>query len=355
MDLGGVDDVGRRLIERVCASFLEEDDWPAFQSLEMEFLDERLGFVLRDLPPDLLVVSDRQGRRMVVPATVSVFAACSGTDGEVDRFLEVVRIFAKAARHLPDTDELQVTIKSLRESLGLSDREACRVARALEAWGGVLSTGGTRGADPEKWTFSVSPDALYFGEVADPSDFEAVCTEVRDIRMAEAEPYLRNRASIPGDFSDVALPRLVMNVAQLGTVHFHDAVNASAGSLLASGHPAEAVRAAAQRLEHYLQDAAQAFDETGQALVGRALGGESPAIAVNRLRDRTDRAEQEGILHLTKGVMAALRNPYSHGPARTLSQEEALEQLALISFLFRRLEVASAGAMGDEGADEQED
>lgn len=54
----------------------------------------------------------------------------------------------------------------------------------------------------------------------------------------------------------------------------------------------------------------------------------------------TERNEQEGIMHLSRGIMGAIRNLQAHEPALDwpITKEDALDLLSFLSFLFRKLD-----------------
>jgi uncharacterized protein (TIGR02391 family) len=68
----------------------------------------------------------------------------------------------------------------------------------------------------------------------------------------------------------------------------------------------------------------------------------SPILRFNSLSNQTERNEQNGLKLIAEGTVGALRNPKGHLPssAISLTAEEALEQLAMISYLMRRLDNA---------------
>jgi uncharacterized protein (TIGR02391 family) len=57
------------------------------------------------------------------------------------------------------------------------------------------------------------------------------------------------------------------------------------------------------------------LDGDGVALVGKAFGGETPLLKVNRLRTESEQNEQRGIETILRGVFQGVRNPRAH--ART--------------------------------------
>ncbi len=57
------------------------------------------------------------------------------------------------------------------------------------------------------------------------------------------------------------------------------------------------------------------LDGDGEALAGKALtfsDDKSPLIRINKLQTVTERDEQRGLMHVTMGLYALVRNPRSH-------------------------------------------
>ncbi|MGX1810895.1 TIGR02391 family protein [Nocardia sp. NPDC055321] len=67
-----------------------------------------------------------------------------------------------------------------------------------------------------------------------------------------------------------------------------------------------------------------------------------PVIAVNSGRTASERDEQVGFATLLKGLNSMYRNPTAHDPraTRTVSDDELLELLTMISMIHRRLDLA---------------
>lgn len=81
-------------------------------------------------------------------------------------------------------------------------------------------------------------------------------------------------------------------------------------------------------------------DRDGADLMRFVFSRNNPVLAFNALADETDRSEQEGLMHLFEGgVMLALRNPRAHALLDD-SPEMALEYIAFISMLAKRLDQA---------------
>lgn len=83
----------------------------------------------------------------------------------------------------------------------------------------------------------------------------------------------------------------------------------------------------------------------GAALVDAALAlGKSgtPMLAINTLQTQTEKDEQSGLANLIKGLGGLYRNPTAHDPrlSRSVTDEELLEVLTMVSMVHRRLNEA---------------
>ncbi len=101
-----------------------------------------------------------------------------------------------------------------------------------------------------------------------------------------------------------------------------------------SGYYQEAIRQAAQAYEHEIQTLCLDADRSGRELMGLSFGGKDPVVPLGDLSTQLGRSQQEGMMHLSIGVMLAIRNKYSHGPKRDVDEETAREELCTISLLF---------------------
>jgi uncharacterized protein (TIGR02391 family) len=82
----------------------------------------------------------------------------------------------------------------------------------------------------------------------------------------------------------------------------------------------------------------------GNDLVNQAftLKQNMPPLAFNALRTESERSAHVGYAHFARGVVAAFRNPGAHDPKVEfpLGEEDALDMLATISMVHRRLDEA---------------
>ena len=84
------------------------------------------------------------------------------------------------------------------------------------------------------------------------------------------------------------------------------------------------------------------IEDDGASLMSKAFSLSGP-LKLNTQRTDTERNEQEGIMHLSRGIMSAIRNPQAHEPALNwpITLEDALDLLSFLSFLFRKLDKAT--------------
>ena len=142
------------------------------------------------------------------------------------------------------------------------------------------------------------------------------------------------------DPSRVAPPPLDL-AALIDRIPLHDALRDDCVRMFKDGHLNEAVRKGLERFEKKIQDLTGEI-AIGKDLMGKAFNRNNPLIAINDGTTGNDGSEQEGFMHLTMGAMAGMRNLYSHGDVDTMQAIDALERLAFISLLFKRVDAAPA-------------
>lgn len=121
---------------------------------------------------------------------------------------------------------------------------------------------------------------------------------------------------------------------------FHEVVWSAAAKLWEDGHHSAAIQRAATFLNAHVQSLVSRTDVADQALMAQAFSTAGPEPGKPRLRwpgddqDLTVRAMRSGLLSLSQGVYAAIRNPATHG-IDDIPRQIALEQLATLSVLAR--------------------
>lgn len=124
------------------------------------------------------------------------------------------------------------------------------------------------------------------------------------------------------------------------TIRFHSRVRAVSAKLFKDGHYRQAILAACIALNEAVQQRSGRPDLDGVALMNKVFSPEHPILKFDGHPD-----EQQGFLRLYSGMVFAIRNPRSHqvGETEDLDANEALEGLALVSFLFRALDTTIKG------------
>src|SRR5262245_47467588 len=94
---------------------------------------------------------------------------------------------------------------------------------------------------------------------------------------------------------------------------------------------AEAIKDGIYFLSDLLRNKAD-VDGDGAALVGQALGGNTPKLKLNKLQTESDWNIQKGTEQILRGIYLAIRNPRFHEKV-TDSQDDADAILLFISYL----------------------
>lgn len=123
----------------------------------------------------------------------------------------------------------------------------------------------------------------------------------------------------------------------------HPWVWLAAGNLWRDGHYGSALQAAATSIDSQLQDKLGRRDISGKGLMNEAFSSQPPEIGKPRLRvpqmgnDESTRNAQDGLRDLAQSCVALIRNIRSHS-IDSLSESEAIEQLATLSLLARMID-----------------
>lgn len=100
----------------------------------------------------------------------------------------------------------------------------------------------------------------------------------------------------------------------------------------------EAIKGIAERIRSL-----SGLTNDGAELVQTAFSVQAPIIAINSLSSETEISEQKGFSNILVGLFGAVRNPTAHAPKITweMTEQDALDILSLVSFVHRKLDVAS--------------
>lgn len=119
----------------------------------------------------------------------------------------------------------------------------------------------------------------------------------------------------------------------------HQRISGACADLYRDQHFADAVLRASLALENFVKERSGRYDLSGSTLMEQVFTPNGPALVFNALADQSDKDEQRGMMLLFQGTVFAFRNPRAHKLLED-SPEEALESIALVSLLAKRLEQA---------------
>jgi uncharacterized protein (TIGR02391 family) len=128
-------------------------------------------------------------------------------------------------------------------------------------------------------------------------------------------------------------------VRRIGIQALHPNVIAAASDLFTDGHYSQSIFEALKALERRVREQSN-LDLSGRELMTRAFAGDPPPIDLAVEQGQSGRDEQEGFRFIFMGVTQGIRNPKGHELVAQDDPQRALEYLALISVLFRRLDDA---------------
>lgn len=106
------------------------------------------------------------------------------------------------------------------------------------------------------------------------------------------------------------------------------------------GYYDEAVRKASQRFVNRVQELADRPDLDGVGLISKSFSEKSPILEFNDRETLIERDEHNGYRFLAVGLTQAVRNVVTHHDSYGLNFARALEWLAFISAMHRRLDEA---------------
>ncbi len=115
---------------------------------------------------------------------------------------------------------------------------------------------------------------------------------------------------------------------------------AIANGLFKDGHYDDAVRKASQRFVNRVQELADRPDLDGAGLMNNSFSEKSPLLECNDRETLIERDEHNGYRFLAVGLTQAIRNVVTHHDNYGLDAVPALEWLAFISAMHRRLDQA---------------
>jgi len=174
-----------------------------------------------------------------------------------------------------------------------------------------------------------------------PESHEEVCKKVNSI-LSFYGLIVGNDGKLrkTGDKATSLTKTIPENAKIFDDRHFHTKINQHARKLFIEGNYFHAVFECCKVYDKEVQDKSK-ISGYGARLMETALAT-SGTVKINSQVSRTEINEQEGVMHLSVGLMRAIRNPQAHEPALDwpIIRDEALDLLSFLNFLFRKLDKA---------------
>ena len=177
---------------------------------------------------------------------------------------------------------------------------------------------------------------------SNPDSHEEICKQVNHILsfyglMVGSDGKLRKS----GEKATTHTKTIPENAKIFDDRHFHTKINQHARKLFIEGNYFHAVFECCKVYDKEVQSKSQ-MSGYGAKLMETALAT-SGTVKLNSQRNRTEINEQEGVMHLSVGLMRAIRNPQAHEPALDwpIVREDALDLLSFLNFLFHKIDNAT--------------
>jgi len=120
---------------------------------------------------------------------------------------------------------------------------------------------------------------------------------------------------------------------------FHKSVVFVSKDLFIDGYYSQSIFEACKALEGVVKKKSK-VTLSGVPLMQRVFSPNNPVLQFNSMLDQSAKDEQSGFMQIYSGTMQGIRDPKGHSIVNLKDREKALEYLALMSLLFRRLDEA---------------
>jgi uncharacterized protein (TIGR02391 family) len=318
----------RDILALIWGKFDGVGDWPAATVLQRELYAAgqrvKFGYVGREIPPSLGRFDSMTGKLALTARGLSFVPAARPL---LDAFTRLVR--EAIMRYRTHGAHATLDAGEFVEVLDIDEHRA-RQLKELALLDGWLFR--AVGEADRGQRFAVDEDAVL--------DIPQVRT-IEDYLHAQAHVWWPTQEAMRGDRG----PKIHARPAIADLTGFHTLIMETCASVWENGHRREAVDRAAIALIDAVRQLSGQRDLDGDELMKRAFSPSAPSIVVADLRTRTGQSIQRGTHLIAMGAIAAIRNPNSHRLDEP-SVDEALEKLAVLSFVARRLDDARDALAG---------
>lgn len=129
-------------------------------------------------------------------------------------------------------------------------------------------------------------------------------------------------------------------IRRLALESLHPRIVEVASDLFTDEHYSQAILEAVKVVEQRVKEQSGLTNDYGVSLMSKAFRKGSGSIVVAHESGKSGDDEQEGFMHLFMGAAQAIKNPKSHETVKLKDPERAIEYLAFLSLLMRRLDDA---------------
>jgi len=169
----------------------------------------------------------------------------------------------------------------------------------------------------------ISAESSQQFKLSELSSEKEICSDV-DPRKAQTSKRDKAQSTIPED-----LPMVL---------DLHPLIRQVSEKLFMDGHYSQCIFEAYKALNNHVKAKSGRKDLDGKDLMAKVFSAKHPVLALNALREQTDKDEQEGFMFLYMGAMEGIRNPKAHETLQQGDPKKTLEYLALASLLARRVD-----------------
>lgn len=325
------------LLAVISKVFDEHGEWPVRQYVDAKLEqdhDLELDDCLNATPAELVAAAGH-GEDNEVALRVAGLAS-AGSPAIVDRFIEALKWFVaelggSSPTHPGTTEDVRVSSEQLRSewssrNVEVSDLDLKKL-RAL-----ILLEGTHAGFSGEGHDWSL----LLSRRVFRPYRGVETIDDYFAIRSAMESP-----TPPPAVTATPSTPPSGLQPPSTARGEFAVAIEGAVAPLIHDGHFSSAALEAIKVMATVLREKS-GLDLDGDALAGKALAAPDPLVRVVGVGGTGGDAIQRGVMQAAQGIFQAARNPLAHSRI-TLSRDEAMEIVAMASFVVRSVERGTEG------------
>lgn len=336
-----------KLLQIVYDSFRNTAEWPKTRWVRLEIRrDGDLFELSQDIGPELIVVGSSHSPRATCELRIRALLVVKQAERDIENVGAVIPYLVGRYLEGGEEEEPRITPAEVQQALNLSDLETRRALSWLAYAPRLLRSFGSA-SDGRITDFSLSDDILRLEGVTSLHEYlERTDRLDEDWKRKVAEvtsPPAARSLDTPTTW-----PRQRVATSGLDLLELHPNLRHHVEKLFADEHYGDAVRKAPVVFEVRVRDMVASRLPPGEEapygvdLMGRAFTANDPLVRLNAGVTHTHRDEQRGFQFLAQGAMAWLRNCLTH-ELTNLQACEALERLAFVSMLMKRLDAAEPG------------